>query len=282
VRLSKFSLRYAALLYLLLVLSCNDSSTKEIDLNHLSEAEKQHLITRVQEEVDNKIPFQGSWIHQYKCDTLIALNHNIFGALQEKATPSTKVGDYHIAFPLLEKAADVDPKGALYYYSWLLLYYYRDYERALERLTQFDDFTPNEPDVAWGENVNYLKGLAYKQLGKYPEAIQEFSKAIADEGKNVDLYAYVYRGIAHLHNDDIALAMKDFNMAIDDYDKCTTAYYWKAEAFIKKGDKKNALLMLQKAQDLLAKGYYKSDPYMEFFDIPVKEQIADKIAELSL
>lgn len=279
--LLKFFHKHLSFLVLLCLLSCHVSSTKkEIDLSHLTTEDTELLIERVQGDVNKKMPFQGSLIHQHKCDTLLALKHNVVGALQEKSTPHTKIGDYHIAFSLLEEAAAVNPQDALYYYSWLLLYYFRDYERALDRLSQFDDFTPNETDVAWGENVNYLKGLAYKQLGQYVEAIKEFSKAIADEGDNVDLYAFVYRGISYLHKNEIALAVKDFDKAIQIYDKCTAAYFWKAEAYLKQGSQQEAILLLEKAKQLLEQGYYKSDAYMELFDIPVLAQVEDKLLGL--
>lgn len=281
-RLQRFflnHLRFGLLSYLLL--SCSPSQKEGIDLSYLGEADRQKLITRVQEEVNNKVPFQGSLTHQLKCDTLIALNHNITGALQEKSTPYTKIGDYHIAFPLLEQAAKVDPKDALYYYSWLLLYYYRDYPRAIERLNEYDNFTPNEPDFAWGENVNYLKGIAHKQMEEYNVAIDEFSKAIKDDGTNVELYAFVYRGIAYLKDNNPELAIKDFNKAIKEYDKCSTAYYWKGVALLMKKKRTEALVNFQISLELLKKGYFKSDPYMEIFDVPSEEQVEDKIKEIS-
>lgn len=267
-------------LFFYLLISCSPSQKKGIDLSHLEEEDKQKLITRVQKEVNRKSPFQGSLIHQLRCDTLLALNHNVSGALQEKSTPYTKTGDYHLAFPLLERAAEVDPKDALYYYSWLLLYYYRDYPRAIQRLNEYDDFTPNEPDYAWGENVNYLKGIAYKQMEDYNSAIDEFSKAIRDDGKGVEFYAFVYRGIAYLKNNNTELAIKDFNQAIQEYTKCSAAYYWKGEALLKQENKTEALANFKISLELLKKGHFKSDPYMEVFDEPSEEQVEDRIKEV--
>ncbi|MCT4664892.1 MAG: tetratricopeptide repeat protein [Flavobacteriales bacterium] len=253
-----------------------------MDFTHLKQTEKENLINRIQVDVDNKRPFQGSIIHQRRCDSLIALGHNISGALQEKSTPFTKSGDYHIAFPYLEKAAEINPKNALYYYSWLLLYYYRDYERAFFRLNQFDDLTPNEVDYAWGENVNYLKGLALKQMGRFEEATQEFSKVIQDEGKMVDPYTFLYRGISYAKMDSLDLAIKDYDLAIQYYDKCAAAYYWKAEALRKTKDTIQAIENYHQTKELINNGYYKIDSYVECFDIPVLEQVVDRLQEISL
>ena len=266
---------------LLLMTSCKvESVNDEIDLTHLDEASKKALCERIQEDVTKKRPFQGSVIHKKRCDTLLALNYNSSGALQEQSTPHTKFGNYHIAFPLLEKSTEFDPKESLYYYSWLLLYYYRDYDRALERLNQYDDFTPNQHDLAWGENVNYLKGIAYRQLGDYEGAIKEFSKAIKDEKDFVDVYAYVYRGIAYSKIGKTDLAVEDFDQAIKIEDGCTAAFFWKAEALFYV-DKLEALKNYQFAQNLLKKNVYRSDNYMELFDIPVLEQVEDRMADLN-
>lgn len=280
-KLLKYSLNNLLVVsFCLLVINCKQNVTKKnIDLSHLSELEKNRLIERIQEDVNKKKPFQGSLIHQRRCDTLLALEHNISGALQEKSTPFTKSGDYHIAFPLLEKSAEINPEDALYYYSWLLLYYYRDYERALYRLNQYDNLTPKQHDYAWGENVNYLKGLSLKQLGRFNEAIKEFSKAILDEGDMVDSYAYVYRGISYSKIGSLNQAISDFDKAIEMYDKCTAAYFWKAEV-LRNHNLDMAIENYTVALDLLEKGYYRSDIYVELFDIPTLQQVKDILSSI--
>jgi tetratricopeptide (TPR) repeat protein len=260
----------------ILLFGCAEKKEERImDFSDLDSQQREKLIARVQEEVNNKRPFQGSIIHQRRCDTLIALGHNISGALQEKSTPHTKIGDYHLAFPLLEEAASINPEESLYYYSWLLLYYYRDYDRALDRLTQYDDFTPNTTDYAWGENVNYLKGLALKQLGRYNKAIKEFTFVITDES-TTDPYLYLYRGISYLKNGNNDLAIKDFDTAIQLYDKCSAAYFWKAEA-LRKIYPEESIKNYKLCKKLLTQGYFKTDPYVSLFDIPVLEQVDDRL-----
>ena len=275
-KLLKYSLNSLLIVSLcLFVINCEQHLTKKtIDLSHLSEVKKKRLVERIQDDVNKKKPFQGSLTHQMRCDTLLTLEHNISGALQEKSTPFTKSGDYHIAFPLLEQSAKINPEDALYYYSWLLLYYYRDYERALYRLNQYDNLTPKHHDYAWGENVNYLKGLSLKQLGRFDEAIKEFSKAILDEGDMVDSYAYIYRGISYSKIDSLNQAISDFDKAIELYDKCTAAYFWKAEV-LRNQNLDMAIENYTVALDLLEKGYYRSDIYVELFDIPTLQQVKD-------
>ncbi|MGB4958266.1 MAG: tetratricopeptide repeat protein [Saprospiraceae bacterium] len=234
----------------------------------------------MQEQVNQKLPYQGSLLHQSRCDTLIALNHNSSGNYQEKSTPYTKIGDYHIAYPYLEKAYQLDPEGSLYYYSWLMLYYYRNYERALALLTEYDNYTPGKASYAWGENVNFLKGLALRQMKRYTEAIVEFSTCIKDEGKNVDVYAFVYRGICHFYNNDFERAIKEFDIAIVKYPSCSAAYFWKAEVFAQKQEYNETIHLLEGALGLVKKGHIKTDHYMEVFDMPNQMQIEDRIKEI--
>ena len=49
---------------------------------------------------------------------------------------NTKNGNYSIAIDFLEKAMAINPQEVSRYYGWLLLYYYRDYEKALAVLEQ--------------------------------------------------------------------------------------------------------------------------------------------------
>jgi len=50
---------------------------------------------------------------------------------------NTKNGNYSIAIAALEKAMELDPKEISPYYGWVLLYYYRDYEKSLKILEQY-------------------------------------------------------------------------------------------------------------------------------------------------
>lgn len=267
----------------LLQFGCAQKTTKKgaaPDWSKVRERLGEEGIMLMQEDVNKKLPYQGSLLHQSRCDTLIALGHNVSGNYQEKSTPYTKIGDYHIAYPYLEKAYQLDPEGSLYYYSWLTLYYYRDYERALALLTEYDNYTPDRTSYAWGENVNFLKGLALRQMNRFPEAVTEFSTCIKDEGKNVDIYAYVYKGICHFYNNEHELAIKDFDYAIEKYESCSAAYYWKAEVLAQEKEYKEAIRNLKIGVDFVKKGHIKTDYYMEVFDMPNQMQIEDRIKEI--
>lgn len=225
--------------------------------------------------------YQGSKKRQVNSDQLIAINPNESSYYQGKSMAHTKIGDYHIAFPLLEKAWDLDAKETGYYYGWLLLYYYRDYERALDKLETYDNFTPDSPDFCWGEHINYLKGLCHKQMGNYERAISEFDRLIAYEGEFVDVYAYVYRGICQQKLNRHEAAIKDFDLAIQAYDNCSMAYFYKALSLQELQSVEQAEQSLLKSKALVQEGYLKRHAYHEAFDGISLEMIEDHLSVLA-
>ena len=269
VKLPKYSL--SLLLVIVTFFSCDIN-----DLNRLNPSKKEAMTNRL--NATRGAYFQGSRTKDAMYDTLIMLNPQEASYYRGKSVGHSKIGDYHIAFPLLEKAAELNPSETLYYYAWLLVYLYRDYERALVRLQEYDDLTPGRLDVAWGENVNYLKGLAHKQLGQYESAITEFNQAIAYEGEDkVDLYTFVYRGIAYQKMGAHNQAIQDFDRAISLYDKCTMAYYYKAISLAAMDKKKAARENFMTARSWLEKGYKKTDPYKEVYDEVFLEMVDDQL-----
>jgi tetratricopeptide (TPR) repeat protein len=225
--------------------------------------EQAGLKTKLESEV--KRMYEGSVIRQSKLDTLIALDPENEEYYRSKSFTHSRIGDYHIGFPLIEKAITLDPFDALYYSGWQLLYLYRDYDRALEYLAYYDDIAAGV-NYIWGENIHYLKGLAYKQKKLYDQAVEEFSLCVEYEGENTDEYVYVYRGIARLRNECLEDAINDFDMALERFEKCTMALVYKGEALLNLNEFERAKSNLLQAKALLHKGSKKTHPYVEVFD----------------
>lgn len=230
--------------------------------------------------IKRKSFYQGSTFRQENSDKLIAINPDNADYYQGKSMAHTKIGDYHIAFPLLEKAYELDQKEIGYYYGWLLLYYYRDYDRAILRLNEYDDLTPNQPDFCWGEHINFLKGLCYKQQGEYEKAVLEFNKLVDYEGEYVDVYGYVYRGICQIKLNNFNAAIADFDLALLDYEQCAMAYFYKGLALQHNGLKQESRNAYQEALSLLKQGFHQEEAYYEFFDSISEEMIYNQLKAL--
>lgn len=151
------------------------------------------------------------------------------------------------------------------------------YERSIKRLNEYDDLTPNQPDFCWGEHINFLKGLCYKQMGDYGNSIKEFNTLIEYEGEYVDVYGYVYRGISYMNLEQYSDAISDFDLAIKQYDKCAMAYFYKGFCYEKLGNLKLAKEQYYTAQTLIEHGYLQVEPYYEMFDEISGEMVADQL-----
>lgn len=224
---------------------------------------------------------QATLYRQAYFDSLIILDPKNEYYYREKSVAHTKIGDYHLAFPLLEKSASLDPKESLYYYSWLLLYYYRDYDRALVRLEEFDALTPDFTDSPWGENIHYLKGLAHKQQGNYSKAIEEFNTAVATDGYEYsDPYTFIYRAICYLELKAYEKAKTDLERFISSNPKAVMPYYYLAQYYMANKKDNEAKYHLALAKKHLLLDHHKTDPYMEVFDAVSLGMIDDLYAKL--
>jgi tetratricopeptide (TPR) repeat protein len=210
---------------------------------------------------------RGNELIQYALSKLDSITGD---QLRGLSVQNTKNGNYRQAIELLEEAMKLDPETVSRYYGWLLLYYYRDYEKALEILELHDAFTPNFNDAPMGEDIHYLKGLAYFQLNNYEKANTAFDTYINHLGNThgedfVDVYTFVQKGrsLVQLNRNDEALATYD--KAILYAPSCTEAFYFKGLLLAKMGEVDSACVQLNKAKKLMAKGSKSSDNYVEYF-----------------
>jgi tetratricopeptide (TPR) repeat protein len=209
----------------------------------------------------------GNELMQYglsKLDTIKASDYH------EASVQNTKNGNYIEAIAALEKAIQLDPtyNG---YYGWVLLYYYHDYEKALKHLEIYDALTPQFNDAAVGEDIHFLKGLAYLQLKNYEAAILEFDQNIKHYTKTfgkkwTNPYCSFYKGRCYQALNKLKKANLAFDTAIKIDSNCTEAYYYKGLNLIQMKKMQLAKPQLNKALALIKSGYKQTDVYVELFD----------------
>ncbi len=225
---------------------------------------------------------QGGREYHFWLDSAIKVYPRNGWAYQKKSVGYTKQGNIVKAFEMLDKACQYAPEE-LGYRGWLKLYWYRDYEGAIEDLEKFDALTPNTTDYAWGENLYYLTALAKKQMGQYKAAIADFDKCISETTalrgeKWVDNKAFLYRGISKAHLQDIEGAMHDFNTALSYYDSSAELYYQKGLLLAQQGNAKEACSCFQKSLTYFQQGYRYEEKYSyEVFDELYEEHINEAI-----
>lgn len=196
---------------------------------------------------------------------------------------NTKNGNYNIAIAALERAVKLDPEDGSAYYGWVLLYYYRDYEKALPILEQYDALTPNFSDAPMGEDIHYLKGLCHMQMNHYENAIAEFDTYInnlaATHGEDfVDVYTFVQKGRCLSKLGRHEEAIPSYKKAIKYYKNCSEAYYFMGLTQLEMDEEEKACENFNIALDLINKGNKSSDNYVEYFHEIYPQEIELSIA----
>ncbi len=208
-------------------------------------------------------------------DSITAANWHVY------SVQNTKNGNYAESIPALEKAVILDPKDIEGYYGWVLLYYYRDYERSLKHLEHYDQLSPGV-EAPVGENIHFLKGLCHYQMGNYRKAIEEFGLNEDFEvkrfgQKNCNGYIYFYIARCYDQLGAIKPAETYYKKAVKYTLFPTEAYYYLGMLHkYKKGNASMGIRYLKDAYSLMLKGYKQQDVYVELFDEVYMTQLTEE------
>ena len=123
--------------------------------------------------------------------------------------------------------------------------YFFDNGNYIKAVQCIENIGELDSDLAY---LDRLKAESYYELGKYNKALIIYNK-ILDEKK--DKYIYDYRGDVYLKLGEYDKAILDYKKFIKYYPESGGAHYRLGQAYMQKGDKRNALKMLNKALKLL-------------------------------
>ena len=219
---------------------------------------------------------RGNEILNFALNNILKPDSEIY---HELSVQNTKNGNYQIGFNYLNQAAELNPE-VYGYFGWVMLYYYRDYVRAIKYLEKYDSLTPNFVDYPIGENIHFLKGLAYLQLKSFEIAIFEFNNCIDEitnkNGENwVEESTFYYIGLCYQMQKNYKKAIWFYNKAIKYNKFYTEAYYQRGLCRLELNNLKKFNKDLLHSRELIMKGYRKSDSYLEIFH-PVYLQDIEK------
>lgn len=195
---------------------------------------------------------------------------------------NTKNGNYSESIQALEKSLSINASEMEGYYGWVLLYYFRDYEKSLKHLNHYDDLTPTTTDAPVGENIHFLKGLCYYQLNQYENSIKEFEKNEKFEiekfgQKNCNSYIYLYIAKNYEKMNATKLAEKHYKKAIKQSQFPVEASYYLGLFYLKNNKTESGKTHLQNALKFIKMGYKQQDIYVELFDEVYQSQIEETL-----
>ena len=268
-KLSKYSLSVMVVSILISMSSCSPSESI-IYQKKYSQEEKIALAESLSNGGGTDLYYQGSVGEQMII--LEALKHDPESAWawREIGVPYLKRGFAHEASKYYSKATQYDAEEWLGYKSYAWLYFYRDYETAIEELDRYDSFTPNFVDYPQATSVDYMRGVAYLRLGKLDTAIDYLEKHLLDEKENtgaeyIEPKDYLMLGIAWYEKGNFVKALEVLDEGIQHNDTTADLYYHRALVTTRTKDIDNVKLYLDKAEYYIANGGKNVRPYIEEF-----------------
>jgi tetratricopeptide (TPR) repeat protein len=190
---------------------------------------------------------------------------------RELGAPSVKRGFGQKTHEYYGKAVELDPVEWQGWRGYLYLYFYRDYERALNDFITLDTLTPGFVDYPQATSIYFMQGICHLQLGHLDRAIEFFDRHIEEELKNVeeeyiDAKTFLYKGIANVKKGALQQAKVSFERGLKNVEnKNADLWFWlaKTEGLL---NNKNAFHQaLEQAAYHYKRTYYNQRPYVEEF-----------------
>jgi len=185
-------------------------------------------------------------------------------AYYRKGLQLMRQNNYAEGMKLMEHAAELDPYMYANYLGYIKLADFGDYEASIKHFKIAIEHN-NHIDIIVPGSAYERMGIAYKQMENYGKAISIFDNYVNQFGEDgVDLYTFMYRGIAKTKVGDFEGALKDFDIIIRKWEKCPEAYYLKGIVYRKQGD--NSLACKQFKKALLYQNYVRANPGGAYID----------------
>jgi len=230
--------------------------------------------------------YQGKPQHMNAFAYAIELDSTNASNWRELSVTYLKRGIPHEWKSYYEKAVLNDSVTWQPWRGYLYLWFYRDYEKAIEDFNASDTLTPDFIDAPQGKSVDYWRGVAYLGLKNYKKSIIYFNKNIQQETKNgseewVDHKAFLFRGISYYELQDYEQAILNFDKVIKySKDRTADANYYKALTLKKMNKDTLAKISAKKALDDFNSGYANKRPYVEEMKQIYREDITSLIKSL--
>jgi tetratricopeptide (TPR) repeat protein len=197
---------------------------------------------------------------QLYCDSLIAICPNIAKAYQLKAIPYIKYADYAKAFPLEDKAVELEPKNYTAYRGFLKCIFTKDYDGAIIDFKKAQQLTPNSYEM--DHTYPFYEGLCNLELGNYLLAEENFKKDIfiqtgGDTARQNSIHfnTFLYMGLVYYEMKQDDKAKNNLQQCISVYRQHPVANYYLALIYKRENNTGLKNKYLQIAKQAKEKGY---------------------------
>ena len=214
--------------------------------------------------------YQGTVPEQYHIKEAIKLDTNDGDLWREFGTARVKRGLADEMQYYYGKAAAIEPDPWAGFRGYLYLYFYRDYPRAIADFNLTDSVT-GTISYSQGQSHDYMRGIAYYGLKDYPQALHFLSNyidiTIDNDGEEwVDAFAVLYRALSYEKLQDDVNMKVELQRALRIYSDMADAYYHLARVTLKEGQPKEALKLIEQAEENFKEGYFHNRPYVEVLE----------------
>lgn len=138
------------------------------------------------------------------------------------------------------RAAELDPITWLGWRAYLYLYFYRDYQRAIDDCNQLDPLTPNFVDHPQSTSIDYMRGLAHHQLGEYAVARSyidmhmDFERSSGDP-QYIEKTSYLLSAVNYIALAKLDEALTELDIAVSWGAKWAELHYYRASVLFELG-----------------------------------------------
>lgn len=224
--------------------------------------------------------YQGSVGERMIIHEGIGYNPESAWGQREIGVPYLKRGFAAEAHKYYKLSTEYDEEQWLGYKAYCWLYFYRDYETALEEIDRFDALTPGVVDYPQSTSVNFMRGICYLQMGRYEKAIDaltlHLNKEIEDVGHQyIESMPYLTLAMSYHKIGKYEKADSLYSLGIKYNDTTSDLYYYKAINLLKMNRIEEAKSFAAMAQEWYDKGGKNARPYVEEFYAIYQEDLDD-------
>nr|WP_315402755.1 tetratricopeptide repeat protein [uncultured Sphingobacterium sp.] len=195
---------------------------------------------------------------KYLDSVLMIVPKNAY-AWQQKAMPLFKQKKYELGMSYLDSAVKYDKTDHyLEYRAFVKCIFQKNYKGAIEDFKSVSKLKGNA--YVMDHTYEFYVGLCHLQLNQFEQAEKLFSKNIEEDRKKlgkdwINCTSLFYQGICFYELGLTMKAIQSFENSLEHYNNFIDAKYYKAICLLKLDKKKEALVLLESAQNDLKKDF---------------------------